>query len=119
MIIFENDESIIPRMSQLSQKTNQFNLTTKRYTLPEVEAIAGNDEYLTLYGRLTDKFGDNGLISVIIARVEELSLYIDTWLMSCRVFQRGMEFAMFDELLALARSCDVAIIYGCYNKEKR
>lgn len=102
------------RITQLINKTNQFNLTTRRYTLAEVERIASDPGYVTLYGRLTDRFGDNGLISVVIGRREGRTLHLDLWLMSCRVLKRDMEFAMLDALVAACRSQDITEICGYY-----
>ncbi len=82
----------IPRVAQLTQRSNQFNLRTKRYTEEEVRAIAADPKYLTFAFNLEDKFGDNGLIAVVILKkTEDKKLFIDTWLMSCRVLKRGME----------------------------
>jgi FkbH-like protein len=84
----------LERITQLINKTNQFNLTTRRYTSAEVEAISRNSAFVTLYGRLADRFGDNGLVSVLIGRVSGQTVELDIWLMSCRVLKREMEFAM-------------------------
>jgi len=106
----------LERIAQLTNKSNQFNLTTKRYTLSEIEAVANNRNYITLYGRLADKFGDNGLVSVVIGEVKENTLHIDAWLMSCRVLKRGMEQAMFDELVSQSQQLGINIIKGYYYK---
>ena len=84
------------RIAQLTNKTNQFNLTTRRYTRAEIEQMAKDGRFITLYGRLTDKFGDNGLISVVVGEKRKDELHILLWLMSCRVLKRGMEYAMLD-----------------------
>jgi FkbH-like protein len=102
------------RITQLTNKTNQFNLTTRRYTQAEMDAVATDPRFISLYGRLTDVFGDNGLISVIIGRRDEQTLWIDLWLMSCRVLKRGMEGAMLDALVARAKGAGVATIIGEY-----
>jgi FkbH-like protein len=102
------------RITQLTNKTNQFNLTTRRYTKAEMEAVAADPQYLTLYGRLADVFGDNGLISIVIGRRKEQSLYIELWLMSCRVLKRGMEDAMLDALVLRAQQAGVDTIIGEY-----
>lgn len=102
------------RIAQLIGKTNQFNLTTKRFTQAEIEAMAASDEYITLYGKLSDKFGDNGVISVVIGHRESDSLHILLWLMSCRVFKRGMEYAMFDKLLETSKDLGIKKIVGYY-----
>lgn len=102
------------RITQLINKTNQFNVTTRRYTQSEIEAIASSTAHITLYGRLVDKFGDNGLISIMIGEVQETELHIDLWLMSCRVLKRGMEEAMFDQLVASALAQKITVIVGYY-----
>lgn len=109
----------LDRIVQLINKTNQFNLTTKRYTSAEVEAISRDGNYLTLYGRLKDKFGDNGLVSIIIASIKQDRLFIDLWLMSCRVLKRGMEFAMFDELIRRCGMKGIKHATGYYYKTKK
>ena len=81
-----------PRVSQLSQRSNQFNLRTMRYTEDDIESIAASSDYLTFAFTLEDKFGDNGIICVIVLKKEDLkTVFIDTWFMSCRVLKRGME----------------------------
>jgi FkbH-like protein len=102
------------RIAQLINKTNQFNLTTRRYTVAEVEVIANDPASITLYGRLADKFGDNGLVSVVIGKVHGQAVEIDVWLMSCRVLKREMETAMFDALVEECRARGVREILGVY-----
>jgi FkbH-like protein len=109
----------LERIAQLTNKTNQFNLTTKRYSCAEIETITGNPEYICLYGRLQDKFGDNGLISVLIGVVKGTELHIDLWLMSCRVLRRGMELAMFDQLVDNAQQLGITRIFGYYYPTKK
>ena len=109
----------LDRITQLINKTNQFNLTTRRYTGGEVEAIAQDPAFLTLYGRLTDKFGDNGLVSVLVGRIADEALQIDLWLMSCRVLKREMEFAMFDALVEQCQLRGIRKIVGVYLPSKK
>ena len=107
----------MPRISQLTNKSNQFNLTTRRYSQDDIEAAAGDSDNITLYGRLKDKFGDNGIVSLAIGNVrgqEKDELHIVLWLMSCRVLKRDMEFAMMDELVERAKERGVKTIYGYY-----
>lgn len=104
----------IERITQLINKTNQFNVTTKRYTVTEVEAISVNENFIPLYGKLIDKFGDNGLIAIVIGEIKDRSCIIDTWLMSCRVLKRDMEFAMLDMLVEECRKRNVNEILGTY-----
>ncbi|SFS10913.1 HAD-superfamily phosphatase, subfamily IIIC/FkbH-like domain-containing protein [Granulicella pectinivorans] len=101
------------RIVQLTNKTNQFNLTTRRYTLAEMEA-AISDGQIGIYGKLTDRFGDNGLVSVVLGRVEGPCMHIDLWLMSCRVLKREMEIAMLDVLAEQARQAGVETIHAQY-----
>ena len=104
----------IQRITQLSNKSNQFNVTTKRYTPAEMEAVFASDEYIRLYGKLTDKFGDNGVVSVVIGKKDGSVLNMDLWLMSCRVLKRDMEFAMLDTLVQKCREQNIETIRGYY-----
>ncbi len=106
----------LDRITQLTNKSNQFNLTTKRYSRAEIEDVAKDDNFITLYGRLKDKFGDNGLVSVVIGSIKDACLTIDLWLMSCRVLRRGFEYAMFSELLRLCKEKGIKEVYGNYYK---
>lgn len=91
------------RIAQLTQRSNQFNLRTIRYTEDEIERVANDPNYLTLYYTLRDKFGDHGLISVVILKkISDKTIFIDTWLMSCRVLKRGMEEFIINKLVETA-----------------
>lgn len=102
------------RIAQLTNKSNQFNLTTKRYTQSEIEEVAADENYITLYGKLEDIFGDNGVVSVVIGKIDDYKLHIDLWIMSCRVLKRDMEFAMMDSLVKKAKEKQIKEIYGYY-----
>jgi FkbH-like protein len=102
------------RIAQLTNKSNQFNLTTRRLTQGEVEAAAADAGRVTLYGKLADKFGDNGVVSVVIGRVDGSDLHIELWLMSCRVLKREMEDAMLDELARTAAERGIGRLFGYY-----
>lgn len=102
------------RIAQLSNKSNQFNLTTRRYTQPEIEELAENQDYITLYGKLEDKFGDNGVVSVIIGHKSGEECQIDLWIMSCRVLKRDMEYAMMDVLVKKCKEVGISQIHGYY-----
>ena len=104
----------IQRITQLSNKSNQFNVTTKRYTTAEMEEVFASDEYIRLYGKLTDKFGDNGVVSVVIGKKDGNVLNVELWLMSCRVLKRDMELAMLDTLVEKCREQGVTTIKGYY-----
>ena len=102
------------RIAQLSNKSNQFNLTTKRYTQEEIEACAADSNKITLYGKLLDKFGDNGVVSVVIGNIINDECHVELWLMSCRVLKRGMEDAMMDTLVHCATVRNLKKIIGYY-----
>ena len=102
------------RIVQLINKSNQFNVTTRRYTLDEVVEVVNSGNYIHLYGRLVDKFGDNGLVAIVIGEVRRRELHVDLWLMSCRVLKRDMELAMLDELVLCAKQRGVTAIFGYY-----
>lgn len=104
------------RIAQLTNKSNQFNLTTRRFSQSEIEKIAKDPQFLTLCGKLEDKFGDNGVVSLVIGQKEEKTMHIRLWLMSCRVLKRDMEYAMMDTLVKDCRKQGVETIYGYYYK---
>lgn len=104
----------LARITQLTNKSNQFNLTTKRYTTEEMEAVYNSPDYIRLYGKLVDKFGDNGVVAITIGRKDGKRLDIDLWLMSCRVLKRDMEFAMLDELAKRCAQQGIETIRGYY-----
>lgn len=102
------------RIAQLTNKSNQFNLTTRRFTQAEIAGMAADSRYVTLYGRLSDKFGDNGVVSLVIGEVQGDRLDVILWLMSCRVLKRDMEYAMMDALAARCGALGVKTIRGFY-----
>ncbi len=113
----EFNEFEIPRVSQLTQRSNQFNLRTIRYTEAEIEEILKNDKYLTLSFSLKDKFGDYGLISVVIMeKKDKETLFLDTWLMSCRVLKRGMEEFIINTIIDTAKKNGFKKVIGEYIK---
>ncbi len=109
----------IPRITQLTNKSNQFNLTTKRYTQSEMEECARSPEYIRLSGQLSDKFGDNGIVSVVIGKKQQAALHIELWLMSCRVLKRDMELAMLDTLVEKCGEAGITEIFGYYYPTKK
>lgn len=106
----------IQRITQLTNKSNQFNLTTRRYTENEIHEVSLSPDHICLCGRLLDKFGDNGIVSVVIGKCRGEELDIELWLMSCRVLKRDMELAMLDELVRLARERGISRLNGFYYK---
>jgi FkbH-like protein len=115
--IIRDFESIyLSRITQLANKSNQFNLTTKRYSENDMETLAADGQYIRLYGKLIDKFGDNGIVSVVIGKIDDEVLHVELWLMSCRVLKRDMEYAMMDRLIEEAKKRGVRVIKGYYYK---
>lgn len=105
----------IPRVAQLSQRSNQFNLRTIRYTEADISALAEDPNVIDLCFTLEDKFGDNGLIAVIIMKKQDdETLFIDTWFMSCRVLKRGMENFTLNTMVEYARKKGYKRIVGEY-----
>ena len=104
------------RISQLTGKSNQFNLTTLRCSESDVKRFSESDEYITLYGQLSDRFGDNGIVSLLIGRkdTDQGILHMDLWLISCRVLKRDTEFAMLDAIIEKAADAGLNRIRGYY-----
>jgi FkbH-like protein len=109
------EPSDLPRIAQLINKTNQFNTTTKRYSLQEVRAIMSAPENITLQFRLLDRLGDNGLVStMIILPVGNGVFEIDNWVMSCRVFGRDLEYEAMNTAVDAVRErggCQLTATY--------
>jgi FkbH-like protein len=104
----------IERVTQLINKTNQFNLTTRRYTQSEVETMMEARDTLTLQIRLIDRFGDNGIIGIVIVRQNGDECEVDSWLMSCRVLGRRVEEAVMANLVQHATSRGIRSLIGRY-----
>ena len=108
---------IVQRVSQLTNKSNQFNLTTLRCSEDDIRAMEESDDYICMAGRLVDKFADNGIVTVVAGEIQdeaEKVLDIKLWLMSCRVLKRGMEDLMMNELVLKAKARGVCKIVGHY-----
>ena len=104
-----------PRVAQLSQRSNQFNLRTIRYTEADIEMLAQDPKVIDLSFTLEDKFGDNGLIAVIIMKpLDQETLFVDTWFMSCRVLKRGMENFTLNTMVERAKAAGYKHIVGEY-----
>lgn len=105
----------IPRVAQLTQRSNQFNLRTKRYSEDDIQRIQKSNNHIGLTFSLEDKFGDYGLISVVILEKRgDKELFIDTWLMSCRVLKRGVEKFVLSTIISQAKQLNRNIITGEY-----
>lgn len=105
----------IPRIAQLTQRSNQFNLRTIRYTDEDINRITSSENHFTLSFKLEDMFGDYGLVSAIIMeKKNEQDLMIDTWIMSCRVLKRGLEQLVLNEIVAIAKAYNFKRVIGEY-----
>ncbi len=104
-----------PRIAQLSQRSNQFNLRTIRYSEADIDRISNSRDYATFSFTLEDKFGDNGLIcAVILQKENDNTLFVDTWFMSCRVLKRGMENFVLNTIVGFAKENGFTTIKGEY-----
>ena len=104
----------IERIAQLTNKSNQFNLTTRRYSEEDIKTMANSKNHICLYAKLEDKYGDNGVVSVVIGEKDGGNLNIKLWLMSCRVLKRELEYAVLDELVRKATQTGINKITGYY-----
>ena len=104
----------VSRITQLINKTNQFNFTMLRCTEEEVRRIMLDSSYMTLYGQLSDVFGDNGIVSLMIGEKKNSILHICLFVMSCRVFKRNMEYAMMDAAVVWCMDNQIEKIKGYY-----
>ena len=102
------------RIAQLTNKSNQFNLTTLRCTEDDIRSMAEKPDWITLYGKLVDKFADNGVVTVVAGQAQGQTLCLRLWLMGCRVLKRGMEDAMMDTLAAKAAAAGYTALEGYY-----
>ena len=104
----------IQRIAQVTNKTNQFNLTTLRCSQDDIKSMQEADDYVCLCGHLKDKFIDNGLVTVVIGQIKEDELHIKLWLMSCRVLKLGMEDSMMNVLFEEAKKRKLKQVIGYY-----
>jgi FkbH-like protein len=110
----------LPRISQLINKSNQFHLTTTRYSESQLRVLSSKSDWIIRYFKLTDKFGDNGLISSVILHLDGSGhLVIDTWVMSCRVLSRTMEEYVYNDILKIAKKLQVTVILGKFIPTKK
>ena len=109
----------MPRVAQLTQRSNQFNLRTIRYSEAEVAQLKESKDYTTFNLTLSDKYGKYGLVSIIILQLRTDALFIDTWIMSCRVLKRGVENYMMNEVVKFAVTNKYAKIIGEYLPTKK
>ena len=109
----------LDRVHQLISKTNQFNLTTRRYTEADLRAMESDPDIATFQVRLADRFGDNGMICVVICRANHDVWEIDSWLMSCRVLGRKVEDAVLNELVRAGRAAGKNGLTGIFRDSGR
>jgi len=116
--IFVNDNELIPRIAQITQKTNQFNLTTKRYTEIDIKHFIKSDDWKVFAFDVEDRFGKYGVTGFAGVKINmnEQKAEIDTFLMSCRVIGRNIEFAFFDFIISYLNNLHISSIYGEYIK---
>lgn len=107
-------ELYFQRISQLINKTNQFNLTTRRCSINDIEMMSNSKNYICLCGKMVDKFGDNGIVTAVVGNIQERDLHIQLWVMSCRVLKRTMEEVMMNVLVSEGKKRDVDRIIGYF-----
>ena len=113
-VIAEFQSVDVPRIAQLINKSNQFNLTTRRRSEQEIRALMGDPSHVGFTVRLADRFGDHGLISVVICSISGGCMDVDTWLMSCRVLKRQVEEEVVNEIVRLASEFNCHRVTGRY-----
>lgn len=113
-VVTEFEPISVQRIAQLTNKTNQFNLTTMRCTEEDIRAMQNNPNYICMCGRLIDKFGDNGIVTVIAGEILGNEIHIRLWLMSCRVLKRGLEDFMMNVLVKKVKAKGLQKIIGYY-----
>lgn len=109
-----NQEISVPRAAQMTQKTNQFNLTTKRYTESDITRMLDDPEYEIAVFSVTDYFGDYGVTGMSIIHIKDSDARIDSLLMSCRVIGRNVELAFFDQLVKMLLGRNIKTLLGSY-----
>ncbi len=121
MSIFENDETLIPRLAQLTQKTNQFNLTTNRYTEADIKNLMEKEAAKVYAFSVSDRFGDSGVtgLSIVQFDLKKQTADIDTFLMSCRIIGRNLEYVFMDYLVESFKETNTRIITARYIKTSK
>jgi FkbH-like protein len=114
MVVARFDRFQVPRIAQLMQRSNQFNLCTRRLSETECSALMRSAAFIPLYATLADRFGDHGLISVVVLEQQQDTLIIRDWLMSCRVLARGVEQFLMNHVVAEARQLGLTSVIGEY-----
>lgn len=113
--VFVNDTSLAPRLAQMTQKTNQFNLTTKRYTEQDILNFINNEASVIAFS-VKDRFGESGITGMAILTYENAQADIDSLLMSCRILGRNVEYKFFDFIVNFVRENNVKLLTSYYLK---
>lgn len=111
--------ALAPRIAQLTQKTNQFNLTTKRYTEADIEGFVKSQTHTVVGFGVSDKFGDSGIVGAVIISFSENKAEVDTFLMSCRVIGRNVELAVFDWVLGYIKRRNINTVSAEYRRTQK
>nr|NQU89371.1 HAD-IIIC family phosphatase [Bacteroidota bacterium] len=121
MTVFEDDKSIIPRMAQMSQKTNQFNLTTKRYTEGDITRFVEDDDIEVMAISVSDKYGNSGVTGLCIVNTDAVkkAAEIDTFFMSCRIIGRSIEYAFIDHVIHKLKNEGIEKVLARYCKTRK
>lgn len=119
MYIYQDSKIHIDRMAQLTQKTNQFNLTTKRYTVSDIDSFVSSTEYLTVAFEIKDRFGGFGITGCSVSKISNDEAFIDTFLMSCRVLGRNVEFRFLDEIMVTLMELGVVKVKASYSRTNK
>ena len=119
LTVYDVEEAETPRVAQLTQRTNQFNMSTRRYGESDIKHFRDSPAYLVRAYRLEDRFGDNGIISVVIVNMDGKTWYVDTFLMSCRVIGRAVETAILALLIQEAKEAQAAVLVGDFLPTKK
>ena len=114
MAVSVNDQALVPRMAQMTQKVNQFNMTTRRYTERDIMQFVADPGMLVMAVGVRDRFGDNGVTGLAIVRTDRETAFIDTFLMSCRIIGRNIERAFMDALVQAVEGMGCLSLVGEY-----
>jgi len=119
LTFYKDDERFISRLAQLTQKTNQFNLTTRRYTEKDIEEFIKSENYIVYAVEYEDIFGNEGIIGESIVKIENNIAYIDTFLLSCRVIGRGVEYNFLNKILEDLKEKNIKKVFAEYIPTKK
>jgi FkbH-like protein len=114
IVVSRFDRFHVPRIAQLMQRSNQFNLCTRRLSESECGALMQDNAFIPLYATLADRFGDHGLISVVVLERQWSALIVRDWLMSCRVLARGVEQFLMNHVVTQAQQLGLPSVIGEY-----